>query len=74
MRRGDLVRIHHSFRALYGHGQVVEFVAGALALVVSQFVVTGRTHYNVLYDGQVLAVDGFVIEPLDPCNPQPTVV
>ena len=74
MGPGDLVRFQRSFRAHYRHGRVVEIVAGALGVVVSQFMATGQTYYNVLYNGQVLAVDRLVIEPVVPCDPPVPVV
>lgn len=74
MKPGDLVRVHHSLRAHYAHGRVVEFVAGSYAHVVSEFMASGRIYYNVLYEGQILAVDRLVIEPLDPCDPPVPVV
>jgi hypothetical protein len=53
---------------------VVEFVAGDVAVVVSRFAYPGRTYYNVLYNGQVLAVAASVIEPVVPCDPSVPVV
>ena len=69
MKAGDLVRVHHSFRAHYRRGRVVEFKAGSYAHIVSQFMDIGQIYYNILYEGQILVVDRLVIEPLDPCDP-----
>ena len=64
MKQGDLVRVHHSFRAHYGPGRVVEFHVGTHAVIVSKFFTGGREYYDILVpDGGVWAVAPGTIEP-----------